>query len=146
MRIFGKDKAGRNEKKRSFQSSWFLRYKWLHCEAKEDSAFCFVCIKATAENLVTATKAEKVFTEQGFANWKKALEKDKGFDKHEQSEAHKEAIDRYIVIPKTTGDIGEIISEAHSKERFHNRQVLLKILENIRFLGNTLSFVFESKV
>jgi len=134
VRIFGKDKAGK-ELKRSFQTSWFSKYKWLHYEAKEDAAFCFVCIKATAENMVTCTKAEKVFTEQGFINWKKALEKGKGFDKHEQSEAHKDATDRYIVIPKTTGDIGEIISESHSKEKYRNRQILLKILETIKFLG-----------
>ena len=34
------------------------------------------------------------------SNWKNALEKKKGFSKHELSECHKEAVARLITIPK----------------------------------------------
>ena len=38
------------------------------------------------------------------------------------------------VIQETHEDIGEMFSDTLSQEKFENRQVLLKILENVRFL------------
>ena len=40
-----------------------------------------------------------------------------------------------IVRPRTTRDIGEQLSEIHSCDKKDNRQLLLKILQNIRFLA-----------
>ena len=72
----------------------------------------------------------------GFTNWKKALEKGRGFDKHELSASHMEATDSFIVIPKSSaGDIGELLSESYHKGKYENRQILHKIIENIRFLA-----------
>ena len=134
-RSFGKDKSGK-EIKRSFQLSWYEKYKWIHYDSLHDAAFCFTCMKAVNENLVTSTKAEDNFTKIGFTNWKKALEKGRGFDKHEQSESHKEATDRFIVIPKTTaGDIGELLSSSYCIDKFNSRKILLIILESIRYLA-----------
>ena len=143
-RKFGKDKSGK-EIKRSFKASWYLRHKWIHYDVENDAAFCFTCIKATCQNLITTKKSEDTFIKRGFTNWKKALEKGRGFDKNEKSESHREATDRLVVIPNTSKrDIGELISESYYLEKFNNRQMLLKIMENIRFLGNsclTIEFI-----
>ena len=40
-----------------------------------------------------------------------------------------------VVLPKSVRDIGEALSEAHSQSKSENRKVLLKILQNIRFLS-----------
>ena len=32
--------------KRSFQASWFNRWKWLHYDVAQDAAYCFTCCKA----------------------------------------------------------------------------------------------------
>ena len=93
-------------------------------------------MKAVHGNLLTTTKAEETFTRIGFTNWKKALEKGRGFEKHQLSAAHREATDRFIVIPsQTVGDIGELMLDSYYKEKYENRQILLKILENIKFLA-----------
>ena len=64
------------------------------------------------------------------SNWKKALEK---FRKHESSHCHLEA-STMSVIWETHEDIGEMFSDTLSQEKFENRQILLKIFENVRFL------------
>ena len=33
------------------------------------------------------------------------------------------------------GDVGEMISSQHAMEKFNSRQILLKILQNVRYLG-----------
>ena len=54
--------------------------------------------------------------------------------RHESSDCHKEAVQGMIVRPQTARDIGEQLSEIHSCEKRDNRQLILKILQNIRFL------------
>ena len=44
-------------------------------------------------------------------------------------------MERAITLPKVTTDIGELLSEAHSKEKRDNRECLLKILSSVRFLA-----------
>ena len=73
---------------------------------------------------------------KSFRNWKKALEKDVGFSKHESSEAHKQANDRLFIAPKTArGDIGDLLSDTHANNKEQSKKFLLKILQNIRFLA-----------
>ena len=61
---------------------------------------------------------------------------DKGLQKHESSECHKEAVARWCEIPSTVeGDIGEMISTQHALEKYNGRRILLKILGNVRFLA-----------
>ena len=36
------------------------------------------------------------FTKTGFSNWKNAMEKEKGFQKHESSDSHMKAVARYV--------------------------------------------------
>ena len=40
-----------------------------------------------------------------------------------------------IVLPKTVRDVGESLSTAYAQGRLENRKVLLKILQNVKFLG-----------
>ncbi|XP_053398113.1 zinc finger MYM-type protein 1-like [Mercenaria mercenaria] len=81
---------------------------------------------------VANSKAETAFISTGFSNWKDATKK---FKKHENSECHKEAVERSITLPKQTKDIGETLSSAHAQEKMNNRHQLLKILRSIRFLA-----------
>ena len=40
-----------------------------------------------------------------------------------------------VVLPKTTRDIGEHLSQLHTQEKKDNRQIFLKILQNVQFLA-----------
>ena len=61
--------------------------------------------------MISSSKADLAFTEKGFQNWKNATDKKKGFQKHETSDTHREAVSRYVTAPATAlGDVGELIS------------------------------------
>ena len=121
---------------RSFQPVWFDSCKWLHYEEKSDSTFCYTCIKAVQNNMISSSKVDSAFTEKSFRNGKNATHKKKGFQKHETSDAHKEAVPRYVTAPATAfGDVGELISKQHHLEKFKNKKVLLILLPNVHYLA-----------
>ena len=82
-----------------------------------------------------AKKAESAFTTTGFTNWKKATTKD-GFCSHDISQAHKEATLRVLKIPTEYSSVTTSMSEQRMLfKQLNNRQILLKILSNVRYLG-----------
>ena len=42
------------------------------------------------------------------------------FCHHEASGCHKAAVEAVVTLPKMTGDIGELLSSAHAKEKASN--------------------------
>ena len=129
---FGKEE----EAGRTFQPHWFDKYSWIHYDQDSDAAFCHVCINALKKNMISSNKAEDAFTKIGYTNWKKALEKNKGFAKHQASDCHKEATERLITAPTTAkGDIAYLIDENSQAIKQNNRKMLLKILSSIRYLA-----------
>lgn len=69
---------------RSFRSQWFDLFKWLECCPEKDTCFCYPCrVFGTTES------KETTFIKTGFCQWKKALDKQKGFYKHDSSQVHK---------------------------------------------------------
>lgn len=116
--------------KQSFQADWFLKWPWLHYREDDDTVFCHTCVKAFKELNMSVRNAEDAFISRGFSNWKLATSV---FRQHEVTKCHKEAVERIVTLPETTSDIGEMLSKAHAQEKGENRQVLLKILSNLRF-------------
>ena len=86
---------------RSFNSNWYKGRPWLEYSVEKDSAFCFPCRVFGVYNSSTNTAT---FTEDGYKDWKHALEgwnlidtietfpenkrKMKGFAKHVTSTCH----------------------------------------------------------
>ena len=85
-------------------------------------------------NLISNKNSDKAFISNGFTNWPDAGTKNRGFDKHFKSESHNEAHVRLNTIPEACGDIADQMSTAINNERSTNRQNLLQILSNVRFL------------
>lgn len=75
---FPKDKDGR-----SFKPHWIDSYQWIEYSESMDAVFCYVCRHFGAQ-----FSNCDIFMKAGFKNWKMALTKNKGFDKHNQSEQH----------------------------------------------------------
>ena len=48
---------------------------------------------------------------------------------------HKLAVEVVVTLPRTHKDIGEMLSTTHASEKAVNRQCLMKIAQNIRFLA-----------
>ena len=61
------------------------------------------------------------------------MDKKKGFQKHQSSDSHVEAVARYVTAPATViGDVDDLLSERHALEKSKNRKNWLSILSNIR--------------
>ena len=86
------------------------------------------------------TKFDEAFIGKGFTNWKKALSKD-GFVAHEHSKCHQEAVTRSILVPSCSyGKVPAMMLTWHEKTMQENRQMFLKILSNVQYLGMSYSF------
>jgi hypothetical protein len=69
---------------------------------------------------------------KGYCNWKDATS---AFRKHQESETHCEAVEAMITLPKTTSDVGELLSKAHKEEKELARDMLRSILSSVRYLA-----------
>ena len=86
--------------KRKFQSQWYKQFRWLTICMTVGKAFSLYCHFTVKHKLLTFSKmGEKAFTETGFQNWKKAIEK---FKLHEGSHAHREALSKWMACGRQT--------------------------------------------
>ena len=56
------------------------------------------------------------------------------FNSHAKSDCHEEAV-QADQLPKNTDDVAEELNAAQSVEKANNREMFLRILQNIRFLA-----------
>ena len=127
-RTFGKKVVVR----RSCQSHWFEKWKWLHYSTKDDVVFCHVCVVALQSKKIKWQKGDPSFVSKGFSTWKKATV---AFKSHESSSCHREAMQMIVELPKTCPDVGDMLSREHATEKGQNRECLLKIISNLKFLA-----------
>ena len=81
---------------------------------------------------LSSTKRDPAFISKGFTYWKEATG---AFKKHQESRCHREATEALVVLPKHVSDVGEVLDKQHKEEKATNRRILLKILQNIKFLS-----------
>ena len=74
----------------------------------------------------------ETFVVKGFSNWKDATS---SFKKHQASKAHGEAVQAVITLPKTTKNVGDLLSSAYTAQREQARDMLRIILSSVRFLA-----------
>ena len=91
-----------------------------------------MCQQVSKEKKLSNSKYEPTFVSKGYCNWKEARE---AFRSHASTECHKESIERVVTLTETTSDIGESLSSSYANEIDQNKNMLLKIFENIRFLA-----------
>jgi hypothetical protein len=70
------------------------------------------------------------FVEEGFGNWKKALQR---FKEHEKSMAHREAVMK-LEASSSTPIVTRLNNECAALQKFH-RSMLMKVLSAIRYLA-----------
>ena len=116
--------------KRSFQSQWFSKWQWLHYDQSRDMAFCHTCIIAVKSKKITSLgTGDLAFVSRGYSNWKDATGEKGAFNTHQKSATHKRAVEVMFTLPATTGNVGEMLSQAHARERLTNRDYLLKLFK-----------------
>ena len=118
---------------RSFQPKWKQLYPWIAYNFNKDVVLCSYCAKAEKQNYFgLSTKREPSFISKEFSNWKKALEKFQILD--EESDCHNEE-KQMKILAVTSEPIDEQSNSKLVDQKRNNRQIFLKILENLRFLS-----------
>ena len=120
---------------RTFQESWKQKFNWLFYENEKQRAFCGICKAARDDDVPLPTSSKqfasaKCFVEDGFGNWKKALET---FQSHEKSDFHRAAV--LLTSSKEKQSVSQLISSGHAKQMKENRVALVKIFTSLRYLG-----------
>jgi len=114
---------------RSFRNQWFDQFKWLEYHSGKDACLCYPCrIFGTVE-----TK-EKAFTEVGFKKWKKALDKERGFYKHESTQAHKICMEKWAEQQLRISHDAEVSTLANDNVLAKNRYYIKSVFDIIKFL------------
>lgn len=123
--------SGVRKKKRYVKSQWSNSFSWLTLCESQNKLFCYICRKEDRRSTITFSKnAERAFTQDGFNNWKNAIEKLKG---HEQSLCHREASIKYKA-GQNQQPVSQQLSKQLKAEQETRRMCLRKQLESLTFL------------
>ena len=117
---------------RSCQEAYFKSWPWLSYDISRDAVFCHLCVTSLQANKMNHKRADPAFVQRGFCYWKDAT---LAFKKHEKSDCHREAVQVSIVLPKSCEDVGDMLSSQYAQKKKHNRECLLRIISNLKFLG-----------
>ena len=114
----------------AFRNFWFKRWPWIYYDVTDDMAyFC----QPGKETVIAKHRFSFHFW------WQFKLEKcdwlKEGLYQAREFSRFKETVLKVITLSQATLDVGETLSHLHRKEKAFNRQMLLKIISNIRFLA-----------
>ena len=82
--------------------------------------------------MLNSSCKDEALLSRSFFNWKDTTQ---GFRHHEKSKCHLDAMHTIMELPRTTGDVGEMLSNSHKHEKAANQNVFLKIVDNIRYFA-----------
>lgn len=100
---------------RSFQSSWFEKFKWLEYSISSDKCFCYAC------RFFGLGQTTDAFTKTGFSDWKHAFGKIKfiGHNYYNNIQVKRLVVKKVVLLPHT-------IPVHHTKEQlYHGRHILI---------------------
>lgn len=121
-------------KRRSFNSLWYKKYRWLEYSRERDAVYCFPCrFFGTCNGLGRGTNT---FTQVGFRDWKHATGHGGMLAKHNNSFAHKQAIlawNDYKINAKRGSLIDDRV-DSQRRQQIQNNRHYLKTLAQILLL------------
>ena len=122
--------------------SRYTKHNWLEYSLEKQAAFCFPCMVfgSHASSFSGGTVDDK-FSAEGFTNWKKALEKGRGFSRHVKSRAHLEAtaaLKAYSTTKSIDLQLGAQNEDQLSKKQARiaeNRAIISRLMSLTKRLG-----------
>ena len=95
-------------------------------------SFPRLCSGGAVRQANVSKNAEALFLSKGFQNLKDAT---RIFRAHGVSKCHREAVQKVVLLPLTTPNVGELLSSKLAEERKQNREMLLHILRSVQLLA-----------
>ena len=121
-------------KSRRFQATFFTKYKWLHWDESVQSVYCQPChnIRLLGLKLLVSDRSgDNAFSTTGYQSWRTPT---LDFQKHEQSEKHKECVAKWLHHIRGTNVDAQLFA-AKSREQTTNQHALMKILRTTAVIG-----------
>ncbi|CAF4161089.1 unnamed protein product [Rotaria magnacalcarata] len=117
--------------RKSFTAKWYDERPWLEYSIKTNSCCCYFCRHFSALTTSSQKKPQTdAFVNHGFQNWKRALDKSKGLDRHAQSQGHILTASNFTVFQER-GRIKQNVVQLLDKNRIEkirrNQERLTKI-------------------
>ena len=129
-----------DKENRSFQEKWYNNRPWMEYSIKLDSVFCYFCRHFSKGS--TSTRIQRdAFTTGGFNNWKRALPRNRGFDKHVTSQTHIISSTNFLQYQsrkKANTSVISILEKARAEQIIINRNQLIKISSAILLCARQL--------
>ena len=120
-----------NEDNRSFQDQWYQGRSWLEYSIKKDCVYCYYCRHFSfGSSALTKRKQHDAFVSTGFRNWKRALEKERGFERRITSKHYIVACNNYLSYRqriKTKRTVINILNSGRVQHIRRTRGRLIKI-------------------
>lgn len=104
---FGGQSFPKQSDGRSFQLKWTEKYDWIEYSKINDKVYCYACRQFGIGT------ANDIFTTTGFNGWKRALTAGQGFQKHEASSFHINAMlswKQQIIRKNTNQEVSTLLS------------------------------------
>ena len=118
---------------RHIQPSWYTSFPWISVCTSSLKLFCCSCRSAHSKGLLSFSKhCKSAFVNDGFKNFKKALERCR---EHEKSAMHTEAVMKLVAIESKSSGIGAQLSTQVLTDQRHHREMLMKLIGSIKFLA-----------
>ncbi len=121
-------------KVRSFNPTWFDKYRWFEYSISKDAVFCYAC-----RFFSMGSRVEESFVNVGFRDWKHATGTTGGFIKHDTSVRHKNATASWKDFKANQRNHTSIASSLDNSRRklvLHNRHYLKTIIEVLVFCAS----------
>lgn len=110
--------------RRRFSSKYLKEFVWLEYSLSKDATFCYACRQFSA-----ALDKSNVFKYNGFSNWKTALEKNKGFTRHQDSTVHLNSMAKWAEALNRQKTNTSVIELASGNVLEYRRNYVKKIIE-----------------
>lgn len=120
------------QQKRSFQSSWFIKFPWLEFSKTKESAFCFPCYLFD-----TPSSLHKKFTVEGFKNWKRVNCKTCPLKRHEGdcNSSHSIAMQKWEGLKNVSQHIDRRMNKQSENIVKQNMLLLKTSIKVVRWLA-----------
>ena len=118
-------------------SSWKTQYPWIVYIETRDVCLCEVCkwFLESGRKFSTTKKLRHTFTVSGFNDWKHALEKSRGFQQHEASDAHIEAVRAKAIFVGNIQGLDLQLNATNELQRIHGRIAIKCVVDAILTLS-----------
>ena len=95
--------------------------------------------------MLSDVKVEEAIVKKGYYIWKNPRSTDKGFNTHESSRRHLQAVHRLLRVPKSTQDISLALEKNLSNVQRQKRESLLKVISCTLSSSPRITFTWKER-